>query len=110
MQAMTATRDGLYTAGYLGVCPVLHDYLKQLAIFENKPQGVSFVAAGITAGLAGAIVTHPADTIKTRMQVCSRCMHVLLGKQLGCMHACTCPASQQNLALQGCFLLGCLSR
>lgn len=69
LQSMAASRDGLYTAGYLGVCPALQEQLQKLTVFEKAPPAVTFVIAGITAGISAAIVTHPADTIKTRMQV-----------------------------------------
>lgn len=69
LQPMQATRDGLYTAGYLGVCPVLQGHLAQMSTFKDAPGGVTFVVAGIISGLSAATVTHPADTIKTRMQV-----------------------------------------
>ncbi|KAK9805324.1 hypothetical protein WJX73_002241 [Symbiochloris irregularis] len=66
--AVTAVRDSLYTAGYLGVCPVLHEYVQNMDSFKGRSPTVQFLAAGITAGLLGAIITHPADTIKTRQQ------------------------------------------
>lgn len=69
VQGVTAVRDSLYTAGYLGVCPVLHEYVQNMDAFKGRSPTVQFLAAGITAGLLGAVVTHPADTIKTRQQV-----------------------------------------
>jgi hypothetical protein len=61
-------RESLYTASYMGLFPVLRDFLEQRTPLGGVP-GAPLVVGGITAGLLGATATHPADTIKTRMQV-----------------------------------------
>ncbi|KAJ8604972.1 hypothetical protein CTAYLR_006904 [Chrysophaeum taylorii] len=61
---MSCGREGMYTAGVLGMCPV---FLKEL---EDK--GVSHsaakVLAPIGAGVIAATVSHPMDTIKSCVQ------------------------------------------
>lgn len=66
---MTAFRETFYTAGYLGICPVLKEHLQNLPALEGYPSGIPSVLAGTSAGLLAAVVTQPSDTIKTRMQV-----------------------------------------
>ncbi|GAB4822202.1 hypothetical protein N2152v2_009248 [Parachlorella kessleri] len=63
----TVIRESLYTASYLGIFPVLRDFVDQQTPVGGVPGG-PLVVAGISAGLLGATATHPADTIKTRMQ------------------------------------------
>ena len=67
-QGLTATRDGLYTAGYLGVSPVLQQLLTESELTKGQNPTVIFVGAGMTAGLLAAALTQPVDTIKTRLQ------------------------------------------
>lgn len=59
------TRESVYTCGYLGIFPFLNEKLSQN---DSLPSGAPFMIAGVTAGLTAAILTHPSDTIKTRMQ------------------------------------------
>ena len=68
-QGLTATRDGLYTAGYLGVSPVLQKLLTESELTKGQHPTVIFVGSGMTAGFLAAAVTQPVDTIKTRIQV-----------------------------------------
>eukprot|EP01060_Flectonema_neradi_P030631 TRINITY_DN449_c10_g1_i1.p1 TRINITY_DN449_c10_g1~~TRINITY_DN449_c10_g1_i1.p1 ORF type:complete len:281 (+),score=52.26 TRINITY_DN449_c10_g1_i1:37-843(+) len=63
--SMTSGREGLYTAGYLGIGPVLTDYLQKesgLSAYSSKAIGA------IIAGVVGSTLSHPMDTIKTCMQ------------------------------------------
>ena len=66
VQVPTATRDGLCTAGYLGLSPVLSKYFDSL---DTYSPAVRNVLAGIASGAAAALLTQPVDTVKTRMQV-----------------------------------------
>ena len=66
---MTACRDGIYTAGYLGLSPALQGQLEGMQALQGYPAAVPFVLAGIASGAFAALVTQPVDTIKTRMQV-----------------------------------------
>ena len=65
-QGLTATRDGLYTAGYLGVSPMLQQLLTSSSLTKEAHPTVIFVGAGMAAGLLAASITQPVDTIKTR--------------------------------------------
>ena len=63
-----AVREAVYTAGYLGLAPVFTARLTHtLSFYHDKP-----LAAGITgacvAGALSAIITHPVDTAKTKIQ------------------------------------------
>lgn len=60
-------REGLYTAGYLGICPALKEYLEAQNMATGVPGGPMLIA-GITGGLFASLGTQWADTIKTRMQ------------------------------------------
>ena len=60
-------RESLYTAGYLGVAPLLKTTLREHEAFEGMP-GAAALAAGVSAGILATVTSHPADTIKTRMQ------------------------------------------
>ena len=63
--SMTSGREGLYTAGYLGIGPVLTDYLQKESGYS--PYASKAVGA-IIAGVVGSTLSHPMDTIKTCMQ------------------------------------------
>mmetsp|Transcript_56623 Transcript_56623/g.93595 ORF Transcript_56623/g.93595 Transcript_56623/m.93595 type:complete len:278 (-) Transcript_56623:311-1144(-) len=58
-------REGLFTAGYLGMGPVFADALEQTYGLQRKI--AEFVGA-IGAGCIAATLGHPLDTIKTCMQ------------------------------------------
>ena len=66
---MTMARDSLYTAGYLGICPVLYDWLQHQPWIQDYHSSTPLLMSGITGGLFAAIASQPADTVKTRMQV-----------------------------------------
>jgi hypothetical protein len=66
--ASCAVREAVYTAGYLGLAPVFTARLtRDVVFFHDKP-----LAAGVTgaclAGALSAIITHPVDTAKTKIQ------------------------------------------
>ena len=58
-------REGLFTAGYLGLGPVFAEKLKQRETLTGKV--AEFVGAA-GAGVIAATLSHPLDTIKTCMQ------------------------------------------
>ena len=67
---MTLGRESFYTAGYLGICPVLHDWIKRQSWAADYPASMPTLVSGITGGLFAGLASQPADTAKTRMQVC----------------------------------------
>lgn len=68
MQTATTIRESVYTGSYLGLCPVLKNYLDDRRLLEGFPASSSLVLSGITAGLFAAFATQPIDTAKTRQQ------------------------------------------
>jgi solute carrier family 25 carnitine/acylcarnitine transporter 20/29 len=58
-------REGLFTAGYLGLAPSLTRYLSEN---YNAADSVARIFGAIGAGLVSATLSHPMDTIKTCMQ------------------------------------------
>jgi len=62
-----AVREAIYTAGYLGLAPVISAQLTKQPVFEGKEFLAGFSGACI-AGTAAALLTHPVDTAKTCMQ------------------------------------------
>jgi len=66
MSAM-AVREGIYTAGYLGLAPVLTNYFASMPGREEKYLQNAIGACAI-AGVTAALVTHPVDTAKTVVQ------------------------------------------
>ena len=63
-----AVREGIYTAGYLGLAPVLTaTMVKSSPLFSERPFLAS-LAGACTAGTIAALLTHPVDTAKTCVQ------------------------------------------
>lgn len=62
-----ATREAIYTAGYLGAAPVISAQLAKLDTFKDKQFAAGLCGACI-AGTVAAMATHPIDTAKTCMQ------------------------------------------
>jgi len=60
-------REGLFTAGYLGVNPWLNEYCDNSPIFENKRLLGKFASA-LTSAMISGTISHPIDTFKTCMQ------------------------------------------
>lgn len=63
--ATSCGREGLFTAGYLGVAPVLAAKLKESFGVEGRLG--SFLGA-CCAGIVAATLSHPLDTVKTCLQ------------------------------------------
>lgn len=64
--SMTAVREGIFVASYMGVAPLL-----KKSIVQRRPettQATALAASSIVAGSLGAFLSHPADTIKSRLQ------------------------------------------
>jgi len=61
-------REALYTAGYLGLAPVITSRLAASSEYlQERPLAASILGA-CTAGTLAAITTHPIDTAKTCLQ------------------------------------------
>lgn len=66
---MTAGREGIFAAGYLGVGPIIKEQVKTLfpdSIGASEDSARFF--GSIAAGLFACYFSHPMDTIKTCMQ------------------------------------------
>jgi len=61
----SVAREGIFTAGMLGVAPVIQNYLVEKHEINTVPAGMAGALAG---ALFAATVTHPLDTTKTCMQ------------------------------------------
>lgn len=82
-------RESLFTGGYLGLAPVLRGLLVTAypAMFSERGQGgeanvlhttathgrdrgnvLSLLTSSLMAGISAGVLTHPIDTVKTRMQ------------------------------------------
>ncbi|KAI8476555.1 MAG: mitochondrial carrier domain-containing protein [Monoraphidium minutum] len=57
-------RETLYAGGYLGLCPVLFDGLRE----KGYSPTTAMLVSGVVGGVFAAAASHPFDTIKTRMQ------------------------------------------
>jgi solute carrier family 25 (mitochondrial 2-oxodicarboxylate transporter), member 21 len=62
-----AIREAVYTAGYLGLAPILSAHLVQDPRFAERPFLASVLGACL-AGTTAAVLTHPVDTAKTCVQ------------------------------------------
>eukprot|EP00740_Mantoniella_antarctica_P013593 CAMPEP_0181371194 /NCGR_PEP_ID=MMETSP1106-20121128/13918_1 /TAXON_ID=81844 /ORGANISM="Mantoniella antarctica, Strain SL-175" /LENGTH=293 /DNA_ID=CAMNT_0023488215 /DNA_START=179 /DNA_END=1060 /DNA_ORIENTATION=- len=61
-------REGIYTAGYLGLAPIAKDYLvKNHEYFQAHELSASIVGSCV-GGTVAAVLTHPVDTAKTCVQ------------------------------------------
>lgn len=61
---MSCGREGIYTAGVLGTCPVFIDKFKQRGWSTNQAK----MGGAICAGVMSASISHPMDTIKSCLQ------------------------------------------
>lgn len=63
-----SNREGIYTAGYLGLAPVLTAQLIAFGgVFDDNPFAAMLTGA-CSAGTIAALLTHPVDTAKTCIQ------------------------------------------
>ncbi|KNC85373.1 hypothetical protein SARC_02431 [Sphaeroforma arctica JP610] len=65
---MTAGREALFTAGYLGLGPIAKASLQDNFPLLKENDGLALLAGGCAAGLVAGVLTHPLDTVKTRLQ------------------------------------------
>jgi hypothetical protein len=65
-QTMTAVREGIFCCSYAAVAPILKR--KILEKRPDLPEGQALAAASIASGSFGAFLSHPFDTLKTRLQ------------------------------------------
>ncbi|KAL2653201.1 hypothetical protein R1flu_021329 [Riccia fluitans] len=63
----TVVREGFFTAAYLGANPVLQEKFHAAESLRAQP-AMSTVLAAVVSGSTATFVTHPFDTVKTRMQ------------------------------------------
>ncbi|CAK9032275.1 Calcium-dependent mitochondrial ATP-magnesium/phosphate carrier protein 1 (AtAPC1) (Mitochondrial ATP-Mg/Pi carrier protein 1) [Durusdinium trenchii] len=62
----TCTREGLFTAAYLGVAPVLRAHLS--SAFPGTNEELHRMLAALAGAACSGILSHPFDTAKTCMQ------------------------------------------
>ena len=67
LQVPCIGREMLYAAGYLGLFPIIRAELEARGVSP----GSATIIGGVTGGVFAAFCSHPFDTIKTRMQVCT---------------------------------------
>jgi len=63
--SMTMAREGIFCTSYMATSPLLAGRLREDLQMEKAS---SEAAGAVLAGTAGATLTHPADTLKTRIQ------------------------------------------
>ncbi|KAL3684991.1 hypothetical protein R1sor_003013 [Riccia sorocarpa] len=63
----TVVREGFFTAAYLGANPMLQEKFHAAERFKSQPT-MATVLAAVLSGSISTFVTHPFDTVKTRMQ------------------------------------------
>lgn len=61
---MTMGREGIFCSSYIALNPLVQKKLKQKGVGESEASVYSAVATGTF----GALLSHPADTLKTRVQ------------------------------------------
>lgn len=63
--SMTASREGIFCCAYISSAPLLGQ------VFHDRSslgEGFATMAGALVAGAVAAVLTHPADTLKTRLQ------------------------------------------
>ena len=63
--SMTAAREAMFCCSYLSSAPLLSTAIRERSTLG---EGMSALAGAVLAGTVGAVLTHPADTLKTRLQ------------------------------------------
>ncbi|CAE7241507.1 Slc25a21 [Symbiodinium necroappetens] len=64
--SMGATREGIFCSSYIAINPSVKTWL-----LEKRPElseGAATALASVFSGSLGAALSHPADTLKTRLQ------------------------------------------
>lgn len=63
-----AGRDGIFTGGYLALSPILQRVIQEQTHVEFLQSDIaSTLCSSIFAGVFAAVLSHPLDTLKTRM-------------------------------------------
>ena len=63
--SMTAAREGIFCCAYISSSPLLSRTFQEHCSMSS---GLASISGAIVAGSIAAVLTHPADTLKTRMQ------------------------------------------
>merc|ERR1712039_58816 len=63
---MTAVREGIFCSSYMALAPLVK--VKLLQSWPDLSEGAAVAASSIVSGGLGAALSHPADTLKTRLQ------------------------------------------
>jgi len=64
--SMTAVREAFFCSSYIALAPFVKG--KLLERRPDMPEGAAIAASSVFSGSLGALVSHPADTLKTRLQ------------------------------------------
>eukprot|EP00930_Biecheleria_cincta_P006748 TRINITY_DN107816_c0_g1_i1.p1 TRINITY_DN107816_c0_g1~~TRINITY_DN107816_c0_g1_i1.p1 ORF type:complete len:366 (+),score=62.59 TRINITY_DN107816_c0_g1_i1:104-1201(+) len=63
---MTAIREGIFVTSYMAAAPLLRREIHQR--YPTLSESAAMAASAILAGGVGAAMSHPADTLKTKLQ------------------------------------------
>jgi len=64
--SVTAVREGIFCCGYIAIAPAL-----KRTILEKRPEtseSTALAASAVISGTFAGVLSHPADTLKTRLQ------------------------------------------
>jgi len=61
---MTMGREGIFCSSYIALNPLVQKRLKEKGVTDSQAS----VYAAVATGTFGALLSHPADTLKTRLQ------------------------------------------
>ena len=93
--------DAVHVGGMLGATPIIHRWLLGLAGDDGSSSGsvMASLVASMVGGAFGAVVSHPFDTVKTKMQT-----------QSGFTNSGALASARQILSSEGAvgFYRGCL--
>lgn len=64
--SMTAVREGIFCSSYMAVAPFVKGKLRERC--PDTSEGAAVAASSVVSGGLGALLSHPADTLKTRLQ------------------------------------------
>lgn len=64
--SMTATRECIFCTSYIALAPFVKGRLMER--WPEMSEGAAVAAAAVASGSFGALLSHPADTLKTRLQ------------------------------------------
>jgi hypothetical protein len=64
--SMTACREGIFVTSYMAAAPLLRQKLQEK--YPDVSDGAAMAGSSIVAGGLGSALSHPFDTLKTRLQ------------------------------------------